>query len=61
MEMPFKSKQQQKYFHYLNEKGKLPKSVDLHEWDKTTDFKDLPNKVPSRFQKLRKLCMGGKI
>lgn len=57
--MSFKSKAQQRYMHWAQEHGKLPKSVDLNEWDKATDFKTLPEKK-SRFNKLKK-CMGGKV
>lgn len=52
--MPFKSKKQQKYFHYLDEKGKLPKSIDLKEYNKSTDFKHLPEHA-DKFKKLKKI------
>lgn len=51
--MPYKSKAQQKYFHYLDEHGKLPKSINIKEYDKATNFKHLPEKA-SRFKKLKK-------
>jgi len=51
--MPFKSLKQARYMHYAQEHGKLPKSVDLNEWDKATDFKTLPEKS-AKFKKLRK-------
>lgn len=40
--MPFKSMAQEKYFHWLASKGKLPKSIDLHEWDEATKGHELP-------------------
>lgn len=49
--MPFKSLKQAKYMHWAQQNGKLPKSVDLKEWDKSTDFKDLP-KTATKFKKL---------
>lgn len=52
--MPFKSAKQQRYMHYLAEQGKLPKSIDLKEYDKKTDFKHLPEQAP-KFKKTRKL------
>jgi len=58
--MPFKSLKQARYMHWAQENGKLPKSVNLNEWDKATDFKDLPEKK-KRFTKLKKLCSGGKV
>jgi hypothetical protein len=42
--MPFKSKAQQKYFHYLESQGKMPKKT-VDEFDKATDFEKLPEKV----------------
>lgn len=42
--MPFKSKAQSKYFHYLESKGKMPKKT-VHEFDEATDFHDLPEHV----------------
>ena len=59
--MPFKSKSQQRYMHWAQEHGKLPNSIDLHEWDKATDFKDLPEKKSNKFKKLKKMCTGGKV
>lgn len=52
--MPFKSVKQARYMHWAQENGKLPKSVNLNEWDKATDFKHLPEKV-TKFKKLKKL------
>lgn len=43
--MPYKSQAQQRYFHYLESKGKLPKKV-VDEYDESTDFDELPEKVP---------------
>ena len=40
--------------HWAQEHGKLPKSVNLNEWDKATDFKHLPEKV-HKFKKLKKM------
>jgi len=57
--MPFKSKAQQKYMHWAQENGKLPKSVNLNEWDKATDFSKLPEKK-DKFKKLKKMWSGGK-
>ena len=31
--MPYKSDRQRRYFYYLKSKGKLPKSINLKEWD----------------------------
>lgn len=50
--MPFKSKLQQRYMHFLKEKGKLPKSVNLDEYDEKTDFKHLPEE---------KMAFGGEV
>lgn len=58
--MPFASKKQARYMHWAQEHGKLPKSVNLKEWDKATDFKDLPEKHESKFKKLKKMMSGGK-
>lgn len=52
--MPFKSIKQQKYMHWAQEHGKLPKSVNLKEWDNATDFKHLPERAP-KFKKLKKM------
>ena len=49
--MPFSSKKQQRYMHWMDEQGKLPKSVNLNEWDKATNFKKLPESAP-KFKKL---------
>jgi hypothetical protein len=57
--MPYKSLKQAKYMHWAQEHGKLPKSVNLSEWDKATNFKTLPESK-ERFKKLKKLWMGGK-
>lgn len=52
--MPFKSLAQAKYLHMLQGKNKLPKSVDIKEYDQATDFKNLPEKAPEpKFKKLR--------
>lgn len=56
--MPFKSKSQQRFMYAKKAEGKLP-GVDLNEWDKATDFKDLPEKK-EKFSKLRKAMSGGK-
>ena len=40
--MPFKSKSQMRYFHFLQSEGKLPKSVNLDEWDAATKGEKLP-------------------
>lgn len=40
--MPFKSRAQQGYMHWLESKGKLPKSVNLNEWDEASKGKKLP-------------------
>lgn len=42
--MPYSSKAQQRYFHYLESKGKLPKKT-VQEYDDSTDFEDLPERV----------------
>jgi hypothetical protein len=39
--VPYKSQSQQKYFHYLESKGKLPKKT-VKEFDESTDYNDLP-------------------
>lgn len=39
--MPYKSRAQQKYFHYLESKGKMPKKV-VDEFDDTTAYDHLP-------------------
>jgi len=39
--MPYKSNAQRKYFHYLEEKGKMPKKV-VDEFDMASKGKDLP-------------------
>lgn len=43
--MPFDSKKQQGYFHWLKGQGKLPKSIDLDEYDKSTDYSSLPSEA----------------
>ena len=40
--MPYKSKRQQAYFHYLEAQGKLPKSIDINEWDDASKGEELP-------------------
>lgn len=42
--MPYKSKAQERLFHYLESKGKMKKSV-VDEYDKNTDQEDLPEKM----------------
>ena len=42
--MPYKSQAQQRYFHYLESKGKLKKSV-VDEFDQASKGKDLPKKL----------------
>lgn len=42
--MPYSSKAQQRYFHYLESKGKMPKKT-VDEFDEATDFKHLPEEV----------------
>ena len=44
--MPYKSNAQQRYFHYLESKGKLPKKV-VDEYDEETDFDSIPERVPA--------------
>lgn len=50
--MPYKSKAQQKYFHYLESKGKMPKKT-VKEFDEATDYEGLPEHV--------KMAMGGMV
>lgn len=50
--MPYKSKAQQRLFHYLESKGEIPKKTVSH-YDKMTEFSDLPEHV--------KHAMGGII
>lgn len=52
--MPFRSVKQQRYMHWAQEHGKLPKSVNLKEWDNATNFKTLPQKV-NKFKKTKKM------
>lgn len=40
--------------HWAQQNGKLPKSVDLKEYDEKTNFKELPEKV-SKFKKLKQV------
>ena len=47
---PYKSGAQRGYFHWLESKGKLPKSIDLHEWDEASKGKDLPEHVPEHWK-----------
>lgn len=42
--MPFKSKLQQRYMEFMNSKGRLPKGVDLKEYEDSTDYGHLPEK-----------------
>ena len=42
--MPYKSKSQQRYFHYLESKGKMPKKT-VDEFDGATDFDHLPEEA----------------
>lgn len=42
--MPYKSSAQQKYFHYLESKGKMPKKT-VKEFDESTNYEDLPEHV----------------
>lgn len=51
--MPYKSAAQQRYFHYLESKGKMPKKT-VEEFDRATDFEELPERV-------KKLAHGGMI
>ena len=50
--MPYKSKAQQRLFHYLESKGEMPKKTVKH-FDEMTDFGDLPEHI--------KHAMGGYI
>lgn len=43
--MPYKSRAQQKYFHYLESKGKMPKKVVDEFDDATKDYDDLPENM----------------
>lgn len=52
--MPYKSKSQARYMHWAQEHGTLDKSVNLKEWDKSTNFKHLPEKK-NKFNKLKKM------
>ena len=53
--MPFASKKQARYMHWMKSQGKLP-NVDLNEWDKATDFKHLPKeKSSNKFGKVKKM------
>jgi len=49
---PYKSRAQQKYFHYLESKGKMPKKV-VDEFDEATNFDKLPEQV--------QYAMGGRV
>ena len=51
--MPYSSKAQQRFFHYMQSKGKMPKKT-VNEYDQSTDFEDLPEKVEG-------YAMGGMI
>lgn len=42
--MPFRSKKQRRYFHYLESKGKLPSSINIKEWESATKG-PLPERV----------------
>lgn len=42
--MPYSSKAQQRYFHYLESKGKLPKKT-VKDYNESTEFDDLPESV----------------
>jgi hypothetical protein len=52
--MPYKSDAQRKYFHYLESKGKMPKST-VDEWDEASRGMDLPE------HKRKKMHLGGSI
>lgn len=47
--MPFKSQAQQRYFHYLESKGKMPKKT-VDEFDNVTDFDHLPEHVKKYYR-----------
>lgn len=49
---PYKSKAQQRYFHYLESKGKMPKKT-VDEFDDSSDFEDMPERV--------QMSLGGRI
>lgn len=51
---PFKSRAQQKMFHYMESKGKMPKKTvdEFDEFDDSTDFSHLPE---------HKMAFGGEI
>ena len=60
--MPFKSQKQRAYFHALEGRGELPKSINLPEWDKASKGKKLPeyaSPAGHHFSKLRSM-MGKK-
>ncbi len=46
--MPYKSASQQRYFHYLESKGKMPKKT-VDEFDQATDFHGLPEHVKKMY------------
>lgn len=50
--MPYASRAQQKYFHYLESEGKMPKKT-VKEFDESTDYDQLPEHV--------KMAEGGMI
>ena len=53
--MPYKSRAQQHYFHWLESKGKLPKKT-VDEWDDASEGMHLPERM-----KARKMSSGGLV
>ena len=45
--MPYQSKKQAAKFHQLEKEGKISHKT-VKEWDKATNFKNLPNKVRTK-------------
>jgi hypothetical protein len=54
--MPYKSKAQARYLHWAH-----PKGVNLDEWDKSTDFKSLPERAKEHKKKLQKKASSSSI
>ena len=48
--MPFKSKRQARKLHAMAKRGEISKSK-VREWDKATDFANLPETAPKKKKK----------
>jgi hypothetical protein len=72
---PYKSGAQQRYFHYLESKGKMPKKT-VDEFDHSTDYEHLPEKMnfggkahleygdedaPHNFEEMPNMDRGGRM